>query len=62
VEARLRSLSVGAHVTARDEERENTGLSDRARNRGVPRGRCRLPAVRVREPVHKLWMTGGHNI
>jgi len=36
VEARLRSLSVGAHVTARDEERKNTGLSDRARNRGVP--------------------------
>jgi len=62
VEARLRSLSVGAHATARDEQRENTGLSDRARHRGVPGARCRLPVARVHGPVHKLWMTGGHNI
>jgi len=53
---------VGARVAAHGEDPQITGLSDHAPPGGVPgaAGICSPPQVRA--SVHKLWMTGGHNI
>jgi len=62
VGARLRSLSVGASVTAHGEAPRITGLSDHAPHSGVPDAAVIRSPRQGRASVHKLWMTGGHNI